>query len=635
MKDAGKILGKVGGQTKMAAAWVWRRASVVVSLGLLVAVFFLGLSIGSPNGKEAGHRHDEQKGGPAAEGEKKPKMWTCAMHPQIRQPEPGKCPICGMDLVPVEEEKGDAGARTLVMSEESLKLAEIETAPVERRAIKVEVRMVGKVEYDETRVRTIAAWVPGRVEKLYADYTGKVVAAGEPLVDLYSPELYVAQKELILAHKAAGQGDGGGALAMGVTTAMLEAAREKLKLWGLSAKQIEELELQDVPSITLTIPAPIGGTVFRKEVWQGVYVDIGTQLMQVADLSTVWVMLQAFESDMGWLAVGQDVHITTEAYPGVVLHGTIRFINPFVDAMKRTARVRVEVPNPDGLLRPDMFARGSVFSGVDESGEALLVPEAAHRQPLVVPESAVLRTGKRAVVYVKVPGAERPTYEGKTIVLGPKAADYFVVRSGLSEGEEVVSNGAFKIDSSLQIQAKESMMSLPSEDKTPVADIFLSSLGPVYQAYFMIWEALAADDAAGARKSLADLATAAGKVDAAPLSADRAAEWKQTQKLLHHHDVSTADLPALRKAFETASQGVLALERRFGHPGKKVHYQMYCPMAFDNRGAFWLQDAQELSNPYFGPMMQRCGEAKETFAPGGPQSEQAPATPAAPPQHQH
>ena len=462
-----------------------------IVLGLIViAAFLAGYVVRGPR--------DGRKAAPVAEqGIGEEQVWTCAMHPQIRQPKAGKCPICFMDLIPVEMEEAEVGARQIVFSEEALKLMEVETAAVERKFVEAAIGMVGKVEYDESRVKQIAAWAAGRIDRLYVDFTGISVREGDHMVSLYSPQLLSAQAELLQAAKAVKKMEGATELVRRSSEGTLEAAREKLRLLGLLKEQIEEIEKTGETSDHLTIYAPIGGIVVAKYAKAGDYVEMGTPIYTIADLSEVWVKLDAYEADMMWIRYGQEVEFTAEAYPGEVFKGTISFIDPVLDSMTRTVKLRVDVANPDGRLKPEMFVRATVRTKVaasgmvmdpnmagkwicpmhpsvvsdsegacDICGMALVTTESlgyvkaeAVEPPLVIPASAALITGKRAVVYVRVEGAEKPMFEGREVVLGPRAGDYYIVKEGLAAGDRVVTRGNFMIDSALQIQAKPSMMS--------------------------------------------------------------------------------------------------------------------------------------------------------------------------------
>jgi Cu(I)/Ag(I) efflux system membrane fusion protein len=427
--------------------------------------------------------------------------WTCSMHPQIHMPKPGLCPICNMKLIPVSKEAGGemASMREFTTSESAKALMDIETSPVERKFVEAEIRMVGKVEYDESRLAYITAWVPGRLDQLYVDYTGVSVNKGDHMVYMYSPELLSAQQELLQATKSAQRIKSDNSdIVRDLTTGTLKAAREKLRLLGLSAEQIAEVEKRGSPIDHLTIYAPISGIVVHKNALEGMYVNTGTRIYTVADLSHVWVKLDAYESDLSWLRFGQQVEFTTVSFPGEVFRGTISFIDPVLDPVTRTVKVRVDVPNEDGKLKPEMFVKALVKANVaavgkvmdpglagkwicpmhpsvvkdapgecDICGMALVKTESLgyvsvepqdSDKPLVIPVTAALITGTRAIVYVEVPNADKPTYEGREIVLGPRAGDYYIVRNGLEQGQHVVTKGNFKIDSALQIQAKPSMM---------------------------------------------------------------------------------------------------------------------------------------------------------------------------------
>lgn len=384
-----------------------------------------------------------QTSSPAPAAPAAAQIWTCSMHPQIRQPGPGKCPLCAMDLIPAggSSAPAPAGSRELTMTADAVALAEIETVPVERRAVSVSLRLPGTVEPDETRLVEIAARVAGRIEKLHVNFTGAAVRPGEPLVDLYSPDLVSAQRELIEAARPGGR--------------LLDAARQKLRLWGLTEGQVAEFERRNEPSTAVSILAPAGGTVIERAVVEGAYVAEGARLFSLADLSTVWVQAAAYAEDLPWIRPGQTAEFTTKAAPGVTFTGRVDFVAPVLDAGTRSARVRVAAPNPDGRLKPGMYATVVIRAGAG-GGEL----------PLAIPATAPLVTGTRAVVYVADP-AVPGRFEGREISLGPRAGDWYVVAAGLGEGERVVARGAFKIDSSIQIEARPAMMNPPAAAAAP------------------------------------------------------------------------------------------------------------------------------------------------------------------------
>jgi Cu(I)/Ag(I) efflux system membrane fusion protein len=390
------------------------------------------------------------------------------MHPQILQPQAGQCPICGMDLIPVANQKSDqVGFREIALSERARRLAKIQVTPVERKFVSAKIRLVGKIDYDETRLGYITARVPGRIDRMYVDYKGITVRKGDHLVELYSPELVSTQQELIQTIKSA-QKSGSEIMKQNVA-----AIRERLRLWGLTTEQINTIESSNKVTDHVTIYAPMGGIVIQHNGLEGTYVKTGTPIYTIADLSFVWLQLDAYESDVPWIRYGQEVEFQIEAYPGEIFKGKIAFIDPILNEKTRTVKVRVNVKNKEGKLKPGMFAHAIVQSKIAAGGKVMdtdligkwispMHPEAA----LVIPASAPLITGKRAIVYVQVPGKEG-VYEGRDIVLGRRAGEYYIVKEGLREGEIVVINGNFKIDSAIQLLAKPSMMN-PEGGNTPV-----------------------------------------------------------------------------------------------------------------------------------------------------------------------
>ena len=410
-----------------------------------------------------------------------PSIWTCSMHPQIRRDGPGSCPICGMDLVPVRESAD--GVRTVSISSEIKSLMNVQVSPVRRQYVTSDVRMVGKIEYDQTRLAHITAWVPGRLERMFVDFMGVEVNKGDHMVQIYSEALYTAQEELLAATRRDRPQSSSRFIE---PLDLAESAREKLRLLGLTLEQIQTIEQRGKSSETVTIYSPVGGVVVSKMKQEGDRVQTGDRIYTVADLNHLWVQMDAYESDLAWLRYGQDVEFSAEAYPGEVFHGRIAFIDPVLNEDTRTMKVRVNVSNEDGRLKPEMFVRAIVKSNVAAGGRVLdaslagkwispMHPEIVKDQPgdcdicgmplvraeslgyvtaeptdaakpLIVPTSAVLLTGTRAIVYVQIPDADKPTYEGREIVIGPRAGDFYLVKSGLNEGDLVVTNGNFKLD---------------------------------------------------------------------------------------------------------------------------------------------------------------------------------------------
>ncbi|MDY0149574.1 MAG: efflux RND transporter periplasmic adaptor subunit [Kiritimatiellia bacterium] len=544
-------------------------------------------------------------------------VWTCSMHPQIRLPGPGQCPICGMDLIPVEMgmSEDSASPRELSLSPGARQLAKIEVAPVERKSVAIDIRMVGKVQFDETRLAVISPRVDGRLDRLYANFVGIPVKAGDPLADLYSPELVAAQQELLQAVTSTGSRE--------ASASLLKATRERLRLWGLTDEQVAEIEQSGHVRDHVTFVAPIGGIVVEKEAREGQYVEAGMRLFTVADLSRVWVQLDAYESDLGWLRIGQTVELQTEAYPGDTFTGPIAFISPVLDPMTRTVKVRVEVANTDERLKPEMFVHAVVQAAATENGSQM---------PLVIPASAPLVTGKRAVVYVAVPDKEQ-TYEGREVELGPRAGDFYLVRAGLQEGEHVVTRGAFKLDAELQIRAKPSMMTpegggggemagmdhgekkMTPGEMEPENPAFSDSLAPLFQSYLSMQKHLADDTLSGAVDSARAALTALDAVDMDVLNEHDHRRWMTQEKEIRaalEQFQSAGDMASARRAFSTLSTTMSAVAGRFSPPLGTL-YLFSCPMAFGTESAVWLQSSDQIANPYLGAAMLRCGELEQPY----------------------
>jgi Cu(I)/Ag(I) efflux system membrane fusion protein len=368
-------------------------------------------------------------------------VWTCSMHPQIRQDGPGKCPICGMDLVPLQSvavHTGNTDPNAVHLTNAAIKLAEVETERVSRDRPTGTFYLQGNIQPDERKDAELTARFGGRIETLWVNFTGQHVDLGEPLATLYSPDLMAAQRELLEAARF-----------RETRPALYDAARTKLKLWDLSDSQIASIEQKGEPDPYFEIRSPIQGTVMKRYVATGDYVKEGSSLFRVTDLSSVWVMLDAYESDLPWIGRGDHAELTIPSVPGKNFSGKVAFIDPFIDPVTRVAKVRIEIGNPGEQLKPEMLVNGRIQSRIAGQTHALLIPV-----------SAVLWTGKRSVVYVRIPDAEPPSFVYREITLGPRAGDRYIVTDGLEEGEEIAMNGVFRIDAAAQLEGKPSMMSL-------------------------------------------------------------------------------------------------------------------------------------------------------------------------------
>ena len=402
-----------------------------VDFGLILILgVFLGWLVFHPSHKQK-EKHDQ-----AAEVTQGT-IWTCAMHPQIRMEQPGKCPICGMDLIPlVKSSSPSIDPSAIHLSKEAAQLANVLTSIVTTQRPIKEVRLYGKVQADERLLQSQVAHVPGRIDQLTLNFTGESVMKGQVLAVIYSPELINAQQEMLETIKTK--------LAQ---PELYEASKEKLRQFKLTDDQILKIENSLVVQNSFEVVSNTSGTVIARYINTGDHVAQGTVLFKIADLSKVWIMFDAYESDLQFLKKGEKVSFTLQALPGTDFSGDIVFIDPVIDPVTRVAKVRVETGNQSGKLKPEMFATGIVSTTLTE-----------YRNNMVIPKSAVLWTGKRSIVYVKQPGTDDPIFKLREIGLGPMLGESYVVTDGLTEGEEIVTSGTFSVDAAAQLEGKPSMM---------------------------------------------------------------------------------------------------------------------------------------------------------------------------------
>lgn len=406
---------------------------LTLAITLIVGVFLGWLFFHPSQKSEEKHDHSTEivKG----------TIWTCAMHPQIRMEQPGKCPICGMDLIPlVQSGSTSIDPGSIHLTPEAAQLANVLTTVISTQKPVREVRLYGKVQADERLLQSQVSHVPGRIERLAVNFTGESVVKGQVLAQVYSPELINAQQELLESAKT-----------KQIQPAIYEAAKEKLHQWKLTDNQIESIESSGTVQSVIEVVSNTDGIVTDRLVNTGDYVSQGTTLFEIADLSKVWVLFDAYESDLQFLRRGEKISFTLQALPGINYSGIIAFIDPVIDPVTRVAKVRVETGNQSGRLKPEMFATGIVSTTLNE-----------YRNNMVIPKTAVLWTGKRSVVYVKQPGTDEPIFKIREIGLGPMLGESYVVTDGLSEGEEIVTNGTFSVDAAAQLEGKPSMMNTSS-----------------------------------------------------------------------------------------------------------------------------------------------------------------------------
>lgn len=575
--------------------------------GVLVLGFLIGwLIFGGNNAArlvEDGHEHTE-----AAEDQ----IWTCSMHPQIRQNGPGDCPICGMELIPAVNAGGESdNPATFQMSENAMKLANVGTMRVGKSAAARTLRLNGKVELNETNTVTQSSHIPGRIESLKVNFTGEQVRRGQTLATIYSPELVTAQEELLQAARIREN-----------QPELFKAAKEKLRNWRIGENQINQILQGGRPLERFPVTADVSGIVTQKLVNLGDYVERGMPIYQIADLSEVWVLFDLYEGQVGWVEEGSKVEFTVRALPGETFEGEITFVDPLLNSQSRVARARVEINNSEGKLKPGMFVSGTVQTDLGE----------ASSNGLVVPKSAVLWTGTRSVVYVKEDLGNKVGFTLREIVLGPALADAYMVEEGLEVGEEIVINGTFTVDAAAQLAGKPSMMNpaggagstghdhaamqggnadIITEETNDMSEgvsvAFQKQLGKVVEAYLVLKNDLV--EGKDAKKSSADVLKAVEAVNANSLNGEATNLWAEYGSTLTEQAKMAKEAGSIedkRKYFVLISQSLIKLVQAFG--SDQPLYVDHCPMANSNQGAYWLSEVKEIRNPYYGASMLTCGE---------------------------
>ena len=519
--------------------------------------------------------------------------WTCSMHPQIKQDKAGKCPICAMDLVPLNTvitEDSD-NIYDIQMSEAAAKLADIQTIIVKKGNPIKEIHLQGKIQADERKMSKISARFGGRIERLYVNYTGQEVKKGELLAEIYSPELITAQKELLEAAKY-----------KTTNPAIYKAAISKLELWDITEQQIANIENKGIVEKYFNILSPMSGTVSMRQVESGDYVNKGKTLFKIIDLNNLWVLLDAYERDLPWIKTGDNVKFRITAIPGKEYNAKVSYIDPFINAKTRIAQVRLEIPNAENTIKPQMFVKAIIESNISINDEELLIPK-----------SSILWTGKRAVVYVKDPHKDSPIFTYREITLGSDAGSSYIVKKGLQEGEEIAVNGVFKIDAAAQLRGLTSMMNPAKTETIEINQKFRDQLTAFYMDYLKLKDAFITSDYSKTSKTIHLLHNSINKIDMKLLKGDVHMKWMEILKELNKaisDIVKAKDIESQRKEFADLSTSMFEAIKTFGI--NETSYYLFCPMADENKGSYWLNDSEQVRNPYFGDEMLECGEVKET-----------------------
>lgn len=551
------------------------------------------------------------------ESDDTPHFYTCGMHPWVILPKPGLCPICHMDLIPLDPSKftGEISIDPVVTQNIGVRIAPVTSGPVVRT-----IRTVGTVEYDETRVRDVNIKVAGWIERLHVDYEGARVNAGDPLFEFYSPQLYSSQSEYLSALQMRGR-IGADFLPGSDLDAdrLIHDARVQLEYFDVTPEQIKELEVRGTPAKSMTIRSPYGGIVIAKHANEGMRVDQGMRVYQIADLSKVWVQVSMYEYQLPFITAGQRATMSLPYIPGQTFEGKIIYIYPYLDEKMRQINVRLEFDNAAGILKPGMYASVELSSTLA-------------RERTLAPRSAIINTGERSVAFVSTGDGH---FEPRDVLLGVETGGGMVeVLDGLNVGEMVVTSGQFLLDSEAKIRESLAKMvkgDLAADQQQAVAVAGRSNLAALPAAvatgmtsildnYFVIGELLAGDSIDGLPEPGRRIASAVDQLlgDTIP---DAPHFWHE------HEEVATVrgkaleltgvtDIETARLTFADLS---IALSKLVSATGVPPAYQsevqkLHCPMYRDGQGgSTWLQRAGPVQNPFYGSVMLECFDERTSL----------------------
>jgi len=557
---------------------------------IYIGILILGLVLGYVF---FGNTTEEQQTNHAHESTEVDSMWTCSMHPQIMQQEPGDCPICGMDLIPAENAEAGLAANQFSLTDNAMKLANIQTSIVgSGSGMDGKLSLSGKIEINEDRKAVMPAHFNGRIEKLYVNTIGDRVKRGQLVASVYSPDLVAAQQELITAVK------------LRISQPQLyDAVRKKFKNWMISDAMLDEIVETGNVRTNWPVHSNVTGTITEIMVEEGSHIQDAMPILKVSDLSTVWAVFDAYESQISNLKEGQMLDISVNALQQEKLRGKISFIDPILDTGSRTVEVRVILNNDNNRLKPGMFVQAEVE-----------VNPAENTATLEIPRTAVMWTGERSLVYVKT-SSTQPVFEMREVKLGNSSGETYQVLSGLESGVEVVTHGTFTVDAAAQLQGKNSMMNNkpvlnPTAGmKMELSEHFESQFEKSLEGYFELKDALVASNGTEASLLASALNQDILKLDTG-ISNDMVAAHLQKMNEMLTAIAQTTNLENQRDHFRILSEEIIGIARNM-ESFKNELYVQHCPMANSNRGADWLSQSNQVKNPYYGAAMLSCGEVSQ------------------------
>ncbi len=589
------------------------KSYIIGGLFLLVGLA-IGWKIKPTNNTTTESTHDHSQMSDE-NGSMSEEIWTCSMHPQIRQNEPGICPICEMDLIPLDNSMDNDDPTILRMSKEAAKLAQIETFIVGANSTanssgdnqnSASIKVDGTIELDERTIKSQTAHLSGRIETMAVTFEGQYISKGQKIASIYSTELLAASQELLTAAQYDDKVEG-----------LKDAAIQKLKNWKITDNQIQQILSSGKTMETITIYSDHAGYVINRKLSQGDYVKQGQSMYSLGSTSRLWLIFNVFESDLARVKKGNNIVFTTPSVPNKEFKARVTYIEPLLNSPSRTAIVRAEINNSNNQLKPGMLLNGMIAANPTRAvtGET---------SPVTIPNSSILWTGDRSVVYVQVPDSEVPSYEFREVEISNRSEEFSTIKSGVNVGDEIVTQGAFVIDAAAQLNNSYSMMNREVKVKKEesagivpsyaeeVSTVFMEQLDQTLVKYIEIKNALVDTDSNAALKVTDSFLESIEGVDMTLLKGDAHMYWMEQSKALKTHGEkikNATDVEAQRNQFDYLSQAMINSVRAFGTNGK-TYYVQYCPMAKDNQGADWISTEAQIKNPYFGDKMMKCGSVK-------------------------
>ncbi|RRO21912.1 efflux RND transporter periplasmic adaptor subunit [Flavobacteriaceae bacterium 14752] len=547
---------------------------IIISSILILGIVLGSTLFSSESPKEDKHNH--------AQDQAEDSVWTCSMHPQIRKDEPGDCPICGMELIPASQMSDDIDPDAIRMSKSARALAQVETTIVGNQNMDSSLNLSGQLEINQNETQSISANFKARVEKLYINEEGEAVNKNQIIAELYAPEIQILKDELELATQQDNSN-------------LLKSIEKKIENYELSISDVKSLK-----NGKLKLRSPKTGVISNLNIEQGDNVKANQNLMGIVDLSTLWAVVDIYESDLDKISVGDQLTIQTPNHQNI--SGQVSFISPVLESNSRSAKARIVVNNPNQNLKPGVFITAKLKN---------TKPKTSSNQKLMVPKSAVLWTGKRSVIYQQLENENGVYFKMKTVETGSSSSDYIEILSGLKSGDKIVTHGAFSIDSEAQLANKPSMMNpegktiktghqhgnmeMPKTNQSQSVEDD-ETLSQIVKNYIELKNTLVNDNFAASKKAYQNLISKFSNYS------DTA--FKSSKDFKSIND--------LRDSFIKISDEIISLVNT-SNPMEKTIYVQQCPMANQSQGASWLSFSQEVKNPYYGASMLKCGSVIDSI----------------------